>query len=91
MLKVKVVDYHDIWGNEKDGFEVNGLYTICDDLFIENDEEDTILKGLKNIGFLQKHIRRNMLYMDYQESAIEIYHKKNMFPLGRVEIIMEVA
>lgn len=91
MLKVKVIDYHDIWGNTKDGFEVNGTYTICDDLFIENNNEDIVLKGLKDIGFLQKHVRRNMLYMDYQEDAIELYEKKNMFPLGRVEIIKEVV
>ncbi|MBS5368967.1 MAG: hypothetical protein KHY19_05845 [Coprobacillus cateniformis] len=44
MNRYKLVDYFDVWGNEEEGWEVNDLCTIFDDLYMEDDitDEDII-------------------------------------------------
>jgi hypothetical protein len=68
MLKYRLVNYFDVWGNDKDGYEVNNL---CEEGFIEVDENaknEDLVKALKEFGFLASHVRMNMLdiWNDYE-------------------------
>ena len=85
--KYRLVNYFDVWGNEKDGYEVNNLCTEADDLWIDDDSTlKEIAKFLVQIGFLVTSDMRK-LYLEDDGTYIEIYQKKGMYPLGRLEEI----
>ena len=53
-MKFEIINY-DVWGNPQDGFEVNNAYSTG--IFVDinkNDSDKTILKKLKEVGFLKK-------------------------------------
>lgn len=90
MNKYRLINYFDVWGNEKDGYEVNNLCVEADDLWISDDStEKEILKFLVQIGFLNTSDRRKVYLMDDGE-MIEIYQRKYNYPLGRLEKVWEV-
>ena len=85
--KYKLINYFDVWGNEKDGYEVNNLCTEADDLWIDDDSTlKEIAKFLVQIGFLVTSDMRKLHFED-DGTYIEIYQKKGMYPLGRLEEI----
>ena len=85
--KYKLINYFDVWGNEKDGYEVNNLCTEADDLWIDDDSTlKEIAKFLVQIGFLVTSDMRK-LYLEDDGTYIEIYQRKGMYPLGRLEEI----
>lgn len=85
--KYRLVNYFDVWGNEKDGYEVNNLCTEADDLWIDdNSTLKEIAKFLVQIGFLVTSDMRK-LYFEDDGTYIEIYQRKGMYPLGRLEAI----
>lgn len=53
MNKYELWDYFDVYGNETDGFEVNNLCKIEDDIVFADDcTKDEIIDFLKRIEFL---------------------------------------
>lgn len=86
--KWKLVNYFDVWGNEKDGYEVNNLCVEYDDLNITDDATDKdILNYLKDTGFLVTSDRRKV-YLEDMGDMIEIYQRKGNYPLGRLERVV---
>ena len=82
----KLVNYTDVWGNEKDGYGVNNLCVERDDLKIHKDcTEKDLLNNLVDIGFLttsdKRRVRIDMLEWD----MMEIYAVKGNQPIGRLE------
>ena len=85
VTKWKLVNYFDVWGDEEGGWQVNNLCTEFDDLNITDDATDKdILDYLKNIGFLTTSDRRRVYLADMGD-MIEIYQRKDNYPLGRLE------
>ena len=82
----KVIHYFDVWGNEKDGFQVNNLAEIGTIQLKDYTNIKEIIQKLKEIDFLAKHCRTNMfdVWNDYE--MIE-YSRKNGKPLFRLELI----
>lgn len=84
----RLVNYFDVWGNEKDGYEVNNLCVEFNDLQITDDATDKdILNYLRDIGFLNTSDRRRVRLVDFGE-MIEIEQVKGFYPLGRLERVM---
>lgn len=81
-------NYFDVWGNEKDGWEVNNSCIEFDDLHISDDAtEKEILKYLKDINFLATDDRRVVRCdMNTYGEAIEIYEVKGHKPLAALII-----
>ena len=81
----RLVHYFDVWGNAKDGYEVNNL---CEEAILEFKEDPSemeVLKKLKEIGFIKKSVRRNSVYFDHNCSdMIEINTRKGI-PFCRLE------
>ena len=77
-------NYFDVWGNAKDGWEVNNSCIEFDDLNITDDAtEKDILKYLKKIGFLSTDDRRMVRCdMDTYVDGIEIYEVKGHKPVA---------
>jgi hypothetical protein len=87
MVTATLVNYFDVWGNKKDGWEINNL---CTEGTIELPEEFTekdIVQALKEKGFFKKHVRVNMCDIEmHLYPYIEINQAKDFKPVCRIEI-----
>lgn len=84
-MKYKLIDYFDVWGNPEDGWEVNNLCTVKENIEIpENATDAEILVLLVDIGFLATADERLVCLESADSSFIEVYQVKDMFPLGRL-------
>lgn len=87
---LQLINYFDVWGNKKDGWEINNL---CNDGEIYLHETELydykkIVQQLKEIGFLKSTVRMNQLFFeDLTDFGIEIYQKKDMMPVCRLEFM----
>ena len=89
--RLRLINYFDVWGNEKDGWEVNNQCIEWDDIWTSELDNKTLLKILKNTDFLQQNVRTNQLIFDWVGPEIcEISIKRNLYPLGRLEIIDQI-
>lgn len=87
--KYQLINYFDVWGNKKDGYEVNNLCIQKKDLMIEENSTDKeIFQFLKSIGFIKKTAKFKSAYFDknFGDSFLcELYEKKTMKPICRIE------
>ena len=71
-MKFEIINY-DVWGNSQDGFEVNSAYSTGIFINIEVfDTDKTILKKLKEVGFLKKTAKYNCFEIE-GESEYSLY------------------
>lgn len=85
----KLIDYFDIWGNATDGWEVNDLTTVEDDIVIVEDSTDEeIIDFLIQIEYLKPEARENVHLESYDNEMIEIVQTKDDYPIGRLEMIV---
>lgn len=76
-IKVEVINYFDVWGNAKDGFEVNNMCSEGEWDIEEPRTNKDVLQFLKRIGFLKNHVRMNMInFIDAYCDHWEIEDKK---------------
>lgn len=81
-----LINYFDVWGNAKDGWEVNNLCTEKTGITITDDaSEKDILNCLKLIGFLTTSDKRKVRIDTTDGDMMEIYAIKGMQPLGRLQ------
>ena len=82
-----LVNYFDVWGNAKEGYEVNNLYREFDDLHISDDITDgELIKYLKDIGFFGKSAGLNTIIVENIGDMIEFSRKRDYKPLCRLEL-----
>ena len=89
---VKVINYFDIWGNKKDGWEINNMceeesmrFTLHEEDFYNH---TAILVHLKEVGFLKPRTRMSQfVFEDLHEFGVEVYQKKDMMPICRIEFV----
>ena len=85
-MKYKLIDYYDVLGNEKDGYEVNNLNTVVTGIEITDDATDTdIINYLKSINFLSEKATTETVELDGDNFYIELTEKETGYPLGRLE------
>lgn len=85
----KLIDYFDVWGNAEDGWEVNDLTTVEDDIIITEDSSDEeIIDYLIQIEYLKPEARENVHLESYDNEMIEIVQTKDDYPIGRLEMIV---
>ena len=83
MSKYTLVNYFDVWGNEKEGYEINNLCNEVEGITITDDaSEKDILKYLVQIGFLTTSDRRKVRIDTTDWDMMEIYAVKNNYPIG---------
>ena len=76
-----LVNYFDVWGNKKEGYEVNDQCVEADDVIIADDATPKeICEYLKSIGMLVTSDMRRLEVVDYGDS-IEINERKSGCPL----------
>ena len=80
MEKWQVADL-DVWGNPKEGYEINNVFRL--DIYIdlpENFTKTDVVKALKEVGYLKKYVQ-NRLSMEDDEDFILIEQTKNGCPV----------
>lgn len=83
-MRYEVINHFDVWGNVKDGWEVNNQ---CTEGFVElpkgKDTELEVLKALKKMDMIRKTVRRNScnIYTDGTNWYIEEKNGKPVFTL----------
>lgn len=86
MKEYRIVNYFDVWGNPKEGFEVNNLCEHSRTMRESFADHKDIIRFLKNEDFLARHVRENMLVIEWlDEDFIEISIKRDGRPLCRIE------
>ena len=84
----KLIDYFDVWGNAEDGWEVNDLTTVEDDIVIAEDSTDEeIIDFLIQIEYLKPEAKELVHLESYDNEMIEIVQTKDDYPIGRLEMI----
>ena len=79
--RYQLINYFDVWGNAKDGWEVNNQCVEEENIWIDDDcTKKEICDYLKRIGYLTTSDMRKLFVEDLGE-MIEIYEKKTMCPL----------
>lgn len=87
MVKTKLVDYFDVWGNAVDGYEVNNLCVLIETIELENLDDETIIKALHEIGWLSELATLETIEISDEYPYFEITEKETGYPLGRLEVI----
>ena len=84
----KLIDYFDVWGNEEDGWEVNDVTTVENDIVIAEDSTDEeIIDFLVRIEYLKPETKDLVYLESYDNEMIEIIARENDYPIGRLEMI----
>ena len=85
-MKLRLIDYFDVWGNERDGYAVNDS---TEQAVFELDDYPTyaeVLRLLKRIGYFRKTVRMNSVRFTGYDDSIEIEDRKGR-PICRLERI----
>ena len=77
----RLINYFDVWGNCKDGWEINNQCVEMEDLNLTEDATNKdICEYLKKTGYLKTSDMRRLAVIDYGD-YIEICERKGMKPL----------
>lgn len=86
--KYKLVDYFDVWGNLEDGYEVNNLAVVADDIVLSDDVTDQeILDFLENMGYLTTNDLNKIEVISWDSDFIELFEIETGCPICRLERI----
>jgi hypothetical protein len=81
MKSYSLINYFDVWGNKKDGYEINNQCIEFSDLIIvDSATNKDIVKYLYDIGFLSTHDMRRIDVINHGD-LIEVYSKKDAMPI----------
>ena len=84
----KLIDYFDVWGNATDGWEVNDITTVEDDIILAEDlTDEEIIDFLIQIEYLKPEAKGNVYLESQDNEMIEIVQTKDDCPIGRLEMI----
>lgn len=91
--KWKLVDYFDVWSNEEDGYWVNDLAVLFDDLYITEDASDReIFDYLKDVAKYSRlqDLKFEDVSWDGDDFFIELTTEREYgeYPLCRLERVM---
>jgi hypothetical protein len=88
---VKLINYFDVWGNKKDGWEVNNLCEETEYSNLEIHENATAKEAfqlLKDCGFFKKTARITQVdVLPLDDFGWEFYQRKDRKPICRLEFV----
>lgn len=82
MARYQLYDYSDVWKTEEGTWEVNAAQETDIIVNITEDARPKDICGyLESLGFLASSDMRRLVVSDCDEDFIEIYEKKDQYPL----------
>ena len=82
-MQYQLITY-DVWGNKRDGYEVNQSYTSDTIIDLEPTDyyDDTIIKKLKEVGLLSKHAKNSKYDIDGEfDYTLYVNYTPVMYPV----------
>jgi hypothetical protein len=87
MIRVRLVNYFDVWGSEADEWQVNNLCVEWE-RYVPDLEDETLLQLLIAEGFLRPDVRLDQIDFAWiGPEMVEIEQAADGLPLGRFEIL----
>lgn len=77
----------DVWGNEREGFEVNDRREAGSIIILDDSDDKTLLKALKKKNFINKKCHFKSFHLDGDNLSIYVDWRKNGFPLYQLEAV----
>ena len=72
----------DVWGNTKEGFEVNDVFKTSDCIELpENFTDNDVVKALKDVGYLNKSCQQRWINIDGDECLMFVEQASTWEPL----------
>ena len=89
-MKYEIISY-DVWGNKKDGFEVNDAHHTGLEIEIADGATDKeIVQALKRAGFLKRGLRYSSIEIDGEEGfSLYVTYEPDWYPLCELRPIEE--
>lgn len=88
MIKYRLINYFDVCGNSKDGWDVNDQCHECDVEFLDIPSDKEVVQKLKEIGFFKKHVRMNMISFAPYVEIFLIEQRRDNKPVCALEPIL---
>jgi hypothetical protein len=69
---------YDVWGNKKDGYEVNQVFRTSEVVEVPNIaavNDSSLIKYLKKVGFFKKNLKAILFDIDGDEEVIYFSYK----------------
>ncbi len=86
MVRVEVLDY-DVWGNQKEGYEVNDIYRRGN-VDLKDFSRREIVRKFKEAGYLVPRAHANSFEVDTSiGDGAELLHKRTGRPLFGLRVI----
>jgi len=86
--KWQLIDYFDVWGNAKDGWDINNCRVVEENIWLDDSVTDKeILKYLEKIGYLNTSDMRKLVVEDLCD-ILEICQRKGNKPLYSLRRVM---
>ena len=73
---------YDVWGNEKDGFEVNDVFRGNCEFKMDSNNDREILRACKDYLGLKSSIKLKDLEIEGDDQVIYVNSAKDCYPLG---------
>jgi hypothetical protein len=74
---------YDVWGNARDGYEVNDTYRTSMTVTLPSDATDAeVIKGINAAKILSKRATPKNIRIDGDEDTIYIERAKDGYPIG---------
>jgi hypothetical protein len=89
MKTYNVISY-DVWGNLKDGYEVNQAFCTSHYIDVDDTDSDTaIIRKLKVIEYLNPKTRTKFTLDSSTEECIYINRERDSFPICELRLVDE--
>lgn len=78
---------YDVWGNKKDGFEVNDTFCISNELFISADVmefDDKLIRHMKKIFNIKRNVRIGSIAVSGDDKMITFDYSPEGYPIGHL-------
>jgi hypothetical protein len=88
-MRVDLVSY-DVWGNVKDGYEVNDRSVFARDVPISHqtfNSEPALKRWIKSAFGLKPGVRLSSIDLDGDDLTVYIDVGRNGYPLGEIQVI----
>lgn len=83
--KYILVNYHDTWYSDDEGWQVNDLHQTEVVIELKEHTDEEIVSSLVEAGFLKPEVKVEDIDIWNDYDIIEFYNAENSEPIGRLE------